>query len=275
MRVLLAVLVDLWEFFISVLPRPFAPAPLVSSLPLPLLTSAPTLALGLAEPMVLPPVLTEPLAERADWYTTTPTACRSEPVQGFDNQLQRLPYGTAVALCKRRGRWAQIQLRSGLVGWVLVDELAPAAAVLPTPRIGRVYDDPRDPLVQQLRRCIGDPFGTAATEQPLLGVEWVTFALWRSGRVIAWPQEYGRVAGSWQRKLRGVPGIHIDVVPSAGAIMEYVIEEVGYVAYVETVTADLEIVLSAVGLTHEGQYTEMRLAHADWREFHPVFIQVT
>jgi surface antigen len=114
----------------------------------------------------------------------------------------------------------------------------------------------------------------AATQLPLSGVEYVTYRLYQAGRKIVWPEHWGRVAGSWQRKLRGVKGVRMDVLPHTGAVMEYIIDDVGFVAFVEAVSPANRITISGIGLVHEGQYTEERLEHATWRELRPVFISV-
>ena len=109
----------------------------------------------------------------------------------------------------------------------------------------------------------------------LQGVEYVTYRVMQAGRAVPWGESWGRIAGTWQRKLRGVRGVRIDVSPRTGSIMEYIIDDVGYIAYVERVSPDLKITITGVGLTHEGQYTEQVMDHTIWRELRPVFITVS
>jgi hypothetical protein len=208
----------------------------------------------------------------ASFIAVTEAFVYREPVAAFDAVLVRLPYATRVQVAKRSGRF--VQVAAGVtMGWVDADSVASGAEVLPQLKRGVVYDAASTEAVR-LRTCIADSFNGRESGSMLTGVEYVTYRLWQQARVIPWPVSYGRVAGTWQRKLRGVRGVHIDVMPRTGAIMEYILDEVGYLAYVEAVSPDLRIRVTGIGLTHEGQYTEQVFEHGHWRELHPVFIQV-
>jgi hypothetical protein len=235
--------------------------------------------------MVLPnrvpqSVVSSALPLAAAWPKSVPsriggagTLLHHDPTMAFDNVLATLPYATVVTEVRRSGRFVLVETPVG-IGWVLTDAVLEEIHVLPQFKLGYTYDAEQSE-VRKLRSSIGDCFSGQLAGVALMGVEYVTYKLKQAGRTIAWPQTYNRLAGTWQRKLRGVRGIHIDVLPHTGSVMEYIIDEVGYVAYVEKVAPDLKITVSGIGLTHESQYTEQVLLHNVWRELRPVFIQVS
>lgn len=283
MQVLLAVIVDLYHFllglFVRKQPEVIAPAPLT----LPLVN----------EPRLLSPlhpattVLPTPQAELVDApQTAVPfqrsgvtvialnaTTLHHDPTEAFDNVVATLSYATPVSEIRRSGRWLYVETH-GKTGWVLADAVADEKDVLPQFSLGHAYEATHGETIK-LRTYIGDQFQGARAGVPLTGVEYVTYRLLRAGREIIWPQAYNRLPGTWQRKLRGLRGVHIDVMPHTGSVMEYIIDDVGYVAYVERVAPDLKIVVTGIGLTNESQYTEQTMDHGVWRELRPVFIQVT
>lgn len=196
----------------------------------------------------------------------------ADPVVAFDSVITTVPYGSTVSPLTYRGRWVQVQL-GGLTGWLLRDDIDLSEAVLPAFQVGTTYDASNE-TTKRLRACIADDFAGALTQTLLTAEEYVTYALWRSGFSLPWPKRFGRVAGSWQHKLRGVAGIHIGVTPKTGAIMEYIIDDIGYLAYVDAVAPDLTIRCSGIGLLRTATYTEERWLQSDWRERRPVFITV-
>ncbi len=286
MRVLWAALMDLWHFVVGASPRHTAvlmqsAIPVVELLP-PVNVSKVALparpaAAQIVAPEVLPqlapplPVISVGTAQQPRAAETT-VRVHTDPVDAFDNVLTSVPYGTPLTVHERRGRWSRVSAGSGN-GWVLTDAIGDTTSVLPSFRVGHRYEA-ESSEARMLRACIADTFNASAGHSMLTGVEYVTYRLWLQGRQIPWPQAHSRVAGTWQRKLRGVRGVHIDILPHTGAVMEYIIDDVGYVAYVEKVAPDLKITVSGIGLTYEGQYTEQVWRHEAWREFHPVFIQV-
>jgi len=193
-----------------------------------------------------------------------------EPVVAFDNVIMTIAYGTTVTIGKRSGRFVQVPF-PGVNGWIQADTIKPLEQVLPQLQRGKMYDV-YNVETEKLRLCIGDSFSGTISCSLLSSVEYVTYRLWQHGLVLPWLATYGRVPGTWQRKLRGVRGVRIDVMPHTGSVMEYILDDVGYVAYVETVAPDLRIKVTGIGLTNEGQFTEQVFERDVWRELRPVFI---
>lgn len=282
MRVLIAVILDLWQFcresiFGAKKERAAVrvePTKLLPPVPVPLLLREELSALQKAT--ILTPhtdATTHTFTGARQYIAVEGAALHTEPVVAFDNVRSRLPYGTPVSVSKRSGRWAHVTTSNGVVGWILGEELEEATSIFPQFSLGKTYDA-LNPETIKLRRCIEDQFQAGACTLPLGGAEYVTYRLWHTHYALPWPTPCGRVLGTWHRKLRGVRGVHLDVMPRTGSIMEYIVDEVGYVAFIESVTPDLRIKISAFGLTFEGQYSEQTMTHEDWRELHPVFIGV-
>ncbi len=282
MQVLLAVVADLYHFFRDFFLNRKEVVVTPVTLPLPGPTEQRLLSPLHPATMVVPAAAPEPEAPAAtpSWsrtggllVATASASLHHDPTEAFDNVVAHLPYATGVSEVRRSGRWLLVEA-SGQTGWVLADAVAPEHEVMPQFTRGHVYDASHGETAK-LRACIQDSFQGARAGVPLSGVEYVTYRLLRAGRVLPWPQTYNRLAGTWQRKLRGVRGVHIDVLPHTGSVMEYIIDDVGYVGYVERVAPDLKIVVTGIGLTNESQYTEQTLDHSLWRELRPVFIQVS
>lgn len=198
----------------------------------------------------------------------------TDPVISFDTACMTLPYGSKIRLLKFGGRWAQVRF-AATEGWVLKDVLKDNATDVFPQFITGVYYDASNTETVKLRLCISDEFGCAASDVPLTSAEYVVYALQKHKRYISWSNERPRIAGTWQRKLRGRSGIHIGVSPKTETIMEYIIDDIGYVAYVEAVFPDGSIKLSSIGLYAEGQYDEEVMTKEQWRELRPVFIEVS
>lgn len=273
MQLLLAVLDDLFQFakqgLFAALPlHSHTSAPLIKALPQPAVQS-PT---GSSGPVDQP--AEELVAAHGGCFIGTPeTAVRTDAVVAFDNVLTTLAYGQHVRVLKYRGRWAMVQAgeRSG---WVLKDALRNSAAeIFPSFANGDTYDATAT-ATTLLRLCIADAFAATEPGVPLTGPEYVTYRLVRAQRHIAWPPDRPRSSGRWQTILRGNPGIHQGVTPRTGAVMEVVQEDQGYLLYVEAVFPDEAIQVSAVGYAGLGVYSEQVLPKEEWRELHPVFIEV-
>lgn len=212
-------------------------------------------------------------AHGSNFVQVDTTPLRIDPVAAFDNVRLNLPYGTQVTVLKYGGRWAYAEVGEE-AGWILKDDLVNAAAdVLPSFSVGSVYEA-HDPQTVKLRHLINDEFNCTAAELPLTSAEYVSYRLARVRRHISWPSKRPRVPGRWQHLLRGCSGVHIGVIPKTGSVMEYAIEELGHLLYVEAVYPDQSIQLS--GIDHEGSavYSESVLDKDVWRELRPVFIEV-
>jgi len=197
----------------------------------------------------------------------------ADPVVAFDTVCMKLPYSEQVHVQKLGGRWAYIK-NPYVEGWVLKDSLAEKALDVFPQFVANVAYDEENTQTHKLRLCIADMFGGEATKSILTDVEYVTYMLKRKGITITWSQERPRIAGTWQKKLRGAKGIHIGVFPKTNSVMEYVQDDVGYVLYVEAVFPDQSIKISSIGIFGEGLYSESMLQKDAWKELRPVFIEV-
>ncbi len=194
-----------------------------------------------------------------------------DPVVAFDTALEKLSYGDLVHVVKLGGRWAHVHVR-GTAGWILKDSLREQASdVFPEFHESVVYDASHADT-QKLRLCITDQFGGAKAGSVLTDAEYVSYKLAKKDRVIQWNEERPRIAGTWQKKLRGTQGVHIGIIPKADVVMEYVIDDVGHLAYVEAVFSDESIKISSIGMFDEGIFCDMMMQKAEWIELRPVFI---
>jgi hypothetical protein len=196
-----------------------------------------------------------------------------DPVQAFDNALMRLEYGQHIRLVSVQGRWAQVRF-ADVAGWVLKDALVlQADDVYPKLVQGIQYDAQHGETVK-LRACIDDVFGGARGEHPLSAAEYVHYRLARKKRCIDWGDTRMRIPGTWQRKLRGEQGVHLAITPKTESVMEYVVDDIGHLAFVEAVFPDQSMKITEVGKSDDSTYTEEILHPEQWRELHPVFIEV-
>jgi hypothetical protein len=196
----------------------------------------------------------------------------TDPVVAFDVVMGSLSYGDQVRMLKIGGRWAYIKADEK-EGWIFKDALREQAKdVFPLFEDGKVYDAMSEET-KKLRLCIHDMFWGDKSSLLLTDAEYVTYKLQRKQRMLPWTEERPRTPGTWQKKLRGCFGVHIGIRPKTDSVMEYIIEDIGYVAYVEAVFPDDSIKLSAVGLLEEGVFSETILAKEQWKELRPVFIE--
>jgi hypothetical protein len=196
-----------------------------------------------------------------------------DPTVAFDTATASLAYGELVHVIKLGGRWAHVQVTER-EGWILKDALCEKASdVFPELQEETVYDQGHTET-SKLRLCIDDQFGGERAQSVLTDVEYVTYMLKGKGRHVVWSSLRPRIAGTWQKKLRGTEGIHISIVPKTDTVMEYVVDDVGHLCYVEVVSPDESIKISSVGMFEEGKYTSIAIPKAEWIELHPVFIEV-
>ena len=196
-----------------------------------------------------------------------------DPVLAFDNALKVLDYGQNVRLVALQGRWAQVRL-AGMIGWVFKDSLVLQADDV-YPRFGSdvLYDAHHSETIK-LRACIDDMFGGARGDHDLSATEYVHYRLMRNRLHIDWVDARMRIPGTWQKKLRGRAGIHMGIVPTDNCVMEYIIDDVGHLVFVESVFPDGSIKVTQIGKHAECVYTEELLASEQYKELRPVFIQV-
>lgn len=273
MRVFLAVIEDLYHFATKSL---FSLIPAVPKSPQALLPN-PASAVGVSGlndiPLYHAPSLA-PAAGMLYFIGEQGAQLYADPVVAFDVVVKDIPYGEEVRLQKLGGRWGNVRHKNSQ-GWVFKDVLREQARdVFPVFEAGVAYDA-ESMETKKLRLCIGDMFCGGKAVLMLTDAEFVTYKLHRKGRVIAWSDERPRTPGTWQKILRGTSGIHAGIHPKTDSVMEYSIDDIGYVSFVEAVFPDDSIKVSGVGLIEDGVYSERMLSKDEWKELRPVFIEVT
>jgi hypothetical protein len=234
---------------------------------------------GLAVPDTTPPADPESEGEResvvcgdTEYVSVSSATVQRYPYLAFDSVLAHLPYGTAVSVVRRVGRYAEV-VYDGSTGFLELDALtADPAEVFPEFRSDEAYlaDDPETVM---LRRYIADAFSAAPLALPLQPGELVTYRLALAGRALPWGSARPRLPGQWQSLLRGQRGVSIGVTARTGSVMEYRDEEgTGYLAYVEAVTPEETLTTVAASADETGVYTKSTIPRAIWREWRPVFI---
>lgn len=198
-----------------------------------------------------------------------------QPTIEFDSQVGSIPYGEMVMMMEPRGRFSRVVWNS-LEGWVLREDLVDRAiGVYPEFTIGQENSVDHTNTVH-VRAILGDTFGLGRSEFSLQAGEYVLYRLWKKNIRLAWPATRPRVPGLWHKILRGVPGVHVGVVPKVGSIMEYMWNnDIGHLAYVEAVFPDDTISISEANYPDSGIYNERELTKEEWKELRPVFINVS
>jgi surface antigen len=64
------------------------------------------------------------------------------------------------------------------------------------------------------------------------------------------------------------------IIPKTDAVMEYIVDDIGHLAYVEAVSSDESIKISSVGMFDEGMFSEIVMQRTEWIELRPVFIEI-
>jgi hypothetical protein len=196
-----------------------------------------------------------------------------DPVLAFDNAIIKLDYGQNVRLITLQGRWAQVRL-AGTVGWVFKDSLVVQTSdVYPVFIQGIVYDAEQAETVK-LRACIDDAFNGAVSGHVLSAAEYVHYCLLQKKLYIDWGDIRMRIPGTWQRKLRGRFGVHIGISPQTNSVMEYIVDDVGHLAFVDAAFSDGSISITEIGKHEEAMYSQDTMSADQWRELRPVFIKV-
>ena len=201
--------------------------------------------------------------------------CFIRPVWAFDSAFMSLLYGQKVQVARYEGRFAQVSTGNNLM-WILKDDITNEEAdIFPTFTKDTVYLS-NNPETKKLRKLTKDSFFTSVLELPLQSVEHVSYRLYERGRKIPWTNERPRLAGSWQRLLKGKVGVHVGVSPKTASIIEYGREDgTEHLGYIKEVHVNDSIVMQEVGREVEGRYTEELFTKIQWQEWRPVFIQVS
>jgi hypothetical protein len=197
----------------------------------------------------------------------------ARPTTDFDSIVCAVSYGSPVTVHEARGRFLKVTVGSH-EGWMLKDDVIDSREdIHPQFTTGNEYSVD-DPTTVRVRACIDDEFGGGKIEYPLQAGEYVLYRLIQRGVMIQWPDIRPRTPGRWHEILKGVPGIHMTVIPKTGSIMEYEIEQnVGHVAYVESVSPDGTIHITETNYPDSGIYSERILDREEWLNMHPIFIE--
>jgi hypothetical protein len=196
-----------------------------------------------------------------------------DPVVAFDSALEQLAYGTHVRLVSLQGRWAQVRI-AGVVGCVFKDALVVKSDAVYPSFVASVSYDAEHPDTMKLRACIDDEFGGARGEHALSPSEYVHYKLKQNKRAVAWGSVRLRIPGTWQRKLKGGIGVYIGITPKTESIMEYIVDDVGHLAFVEAVFPDESMHITEIGKYNDSTYTEDTLQPEQWKELSPVFLEI-
>jgi hypothetical protein len=204
----------------------------------------------------------------------SPVLLYKNPTVEFDGEIAKIPYGEMVMMLEARGRFFQAAW-GAQKGWVLREDLVDRAAFVYPAFVMGEKNDAEHRNTTHTRGILNDVFGGARSELPLQAGEYILYRLWRKSIRINWPPARPRLPGVWHKILKGVPGVHVNIVPKTGSIMEYLINpEIGHLAYVEAVFPDNSITISEVNYPDSGIYSERTLLPEEWRELRPVFIQI-
>lgn len=198
----------------------------------------------------------------------------SLPTKTFDGVILVLTYGEAFIIQNRQGNWLQI-VTGEISGWIAADDTTDSLAALEPKFAAGTQYAATSQVTEALRTLIQDSFYARELGSTLQNVEYVSYKLQQKNRSILWPKTRPRIAGTWQRILRGERGIHLGVSPKTESVMEYTLEDAtGHVAFVESVFPDGSITISEVGYPSEGVFSERTLSRDEWKELRPVFIEV-
>lgn len=278
MRVIRAVIVDLAEFALSAVSK--RARGLLSArqerLALPGVRREPSVLLSSGtEELTIEEALasTRAITEQRHFVGSSTAMLYIHPSVTFDGAVCNVPYGSEVLVNKFENRFASVSFGQQ-TGWMLKDALyTEQTAVFPQFLVGATYESDHQ-STKKLRAYIGDSFSGAASHAPLSSVEYVTYRLARLRKEIPWGSVRPRIAGNWQRLLKGERGVHIGIVPKTGAVMEYHLEDVGHLAYVDAVAPDGTVRVSMIADDDASRYLEVELSEESWKELRPVFIQL-
>ena len=189
----------------------------------------------------------------------------------FDVKLDSLFYGTEVKVIEEKGDWIHIAVGK-TEGWVEADNLSLLpSAVLPTFIPLTQYTD-SDRETKKMRFYIADEFSAELAGLPAMNVEYVWYRLLREQREFAWPDIRPRTPGRWAKLLVSEESVLISSVPLAGSIMEYQINSVGEIMYVETVEVDESVKLSGFSGDRSGTFINKFMSAEEYRDNNAKFI---
>lgn len=195
------------------------------------------------------------------------------PTLTLDGILIKIPYATKVDIHEAQNRWFKVYYQ-GISGWMLREDLIEELRE-PQFKLGNFYG--ADALeTKSVRNIINDEFMGGMANLPLSPEEYIVYRFKQRGVLIPWGKERPRLAGTWQQLLKGRAGCHLGIVPKTDTVMEIITDDnMGHLAYVESVFPDQSILISEVGFPEVSQYSERTLPKSEWIEWRPVFIEIT
>ena len=200
------------------------------------------------------------------------TDCFLQSDISLDTKVGSFSYGETVTVLAARDEMLHVAA-AHVSGWVRKEGISfDKASVTPTFISGEVYEADNIETMK-LRALIEDDCSGGLLIEPLQGLEFVIYMLWIQKKNGVLAGERPRLPGMWQTRFKGRPQVKIGIEPKTGAIMEYFTDHnSGVLSYVVAVHPDQSIVIQNVGAQRPGEYQEVALNQAAWREYRPVFI---
>jgi len=197
------------------------------------------------------------------------------PMKCYDSKILTLSYGDAVIVAAFQGNYANVQTNK-YTGWVDKDVLSSRKEEVWPTWAYNTWCDATHETTLKVRALLKDMFFAGATGLPLQPAEYISVVLREDNRDINWPVALHRVPGCWHQLLRGVTGIHISVHATTDSIMEWTDGDgISHLAYVNEVRPDKTMRLSGVGIFDEGILESILVPSGLWREWRPIFIEIT
>lgn len=266
-RAFFAVLWDLWDFVCG-----RTQDDVVSVQPDPVTTRDTTSPPPFQKPLLTGDELTAQVAYVAQFKTD----CFVRPEPGFDELRAELGFGTPVAVRRIENAVAEVDTSVGR-GWVRVEALVDdPTLVQPTLEPGVVYG-PAHEETKKLRMRLKDEALGDYLSLPLQPLEYLLYQIQVRHHSLEWPPDRPRLVGSIHRLFRGHRDVTIGVQPRTSTIIETVStdEQRGFLGYVVAVQPDESITVHSVGRVNEGEFRIETFEPTEWREFRPVFIQLS
>lgn len=205
-------------------------------------------------------------------YVIKKAGCFVQPAFAFDTKLRDIIYGEVVTVLTREGDFLKVTAKDSS-GWVHIQGLTfDKHDITPSFVPEHVYG--KDSLeTKKVRLWLQDECSGGLLGLPLQGVEFILYQLFSRKIVIDWMDFKPRTPGTWQVFLKGRIRVHMSVDPKTGSVMEYFKDDnIGVLAFVESVHPDQSIIVRSVGIEKDGEYRIDILTQAQLRELRPVFI---
>lgn len=196
----------------------------------------------------------------------------TDPNAGEDSIIATLAYGDIVMMLEAGNTWSLVAV-GNKKGYIRTADLAHhAAAVYPEFCIGEENGAQHTNTIR-LRSVIRDEFSASLSHTPLQAHEYAYYKLCRRGVRIPWPDIRPRTPGTWTHILGLLPDVRITEEPQQGAVMEIPAQkEKAHLAYVEKVFSDESLLLSEADWPDRGIYNERVVTKAEWQLWRPSFI---